>query len=66
MSSAYAIEIEIKIEIEIEIGEILARTYALDVARTHVATEDQTSRDSPELAERATATGEPWAGELTS
>jgi aminoglycoside phosphotransferase (APT) family kinase protein len=49
-----------------EIGEILARLHALDVAWTHVPIEDPASRDWPELAERATATGQPWAGELTS
>jgi Phosphotransferase enzyme family len=49
-----------------EIGEILARIHALDVAWTHVPIEDPASRDWPELAERATATGQPWAGELTS
>lgn len=49
-----------------EIGEILARIHALDVAWTHVSIEDPTSRDWPELAERATATGQPWADELTS
>lgn len=50
----------------LEIGEILARIHALDVAWTHVSIEDPTSRDWPELAERATAAGQPWAGELTS
>lgn len=49
-----------------EIGEILARIHALEVAWTHVSIEDPTSRDWPELAERATVTGQPWAGELTS
>jgi aminoglycoside phosphotransferase (APT) family kinase protein len=49
-----------------EIGEILARIHALDVAWTHVPVEDPTSRDWPELAARATATGQPWAGELAS
>jgi aminoglycoside phosphotransferase (APT) family kinase protein len=49
-----------------EIGEILARIHALDVAWTHVPTEDPTSRDWPELAARAAATGQPWAGELAS
>jgi aminoglycoside phosphotransferase (APT) family kinase protein len=49
-----------------EIGEILARIHALDVAWTHVSIEDPTPRDWPELAERATATGQPWAGELAS
>ncbi len=49
-----------------EIGEILACIHALDVAWTHVSIEDPTPRDWPELAERATATGQPWAGELAS
>lgn len=49
-----------------EIGEILARIHALDVAWTNVSIEDPTSRDWPELAERATATGQPWAEEFTS
>jgi aminoglycoside phosphotransferase (APT) family kinase protein len=49
-----------------EIGEILARIHALDVAWTHVPIEDPTSRDWPELAARAAATGQPWAGELAS
>ncbi|MFI7596713.1 phosphotransferase family protein [Actinoplanes sp. NPDC049681] len=49
-----------------EIGEILARLHALDVSWTHVPIEDPTPRDWPGLAARATATGQPWAGELTS
>jgi aminoglycoside phosphotransferase (APT) family kinase protein len=49
-----------------EIGEILARIHALDVAWTQVPVEDPTSRDWPELAARAAATGQPWAGELAS
>jgi aminoglycoside phosphotransferase (APT) family kinase protein len=49
-----------------EIGEMLARIHALDVAWTDVSSEDPTSRDWPELAERATATGQPWADELSS
>src|ERR1700723_596886 len=49
-----------------EIGEILARIHALDVAWTHVPVEEPTSRDWPELAARAAATGQPWAGELAS
>jgi aminoglycoside phosphotransferase (APT) family kinase protein len=49
-----------------EIGEILARIHALDVDWTHVSIEDPTSRDWPELAERAVATGQPWADELAS
>ncbi len=49
-----------------EIGEILARLHALDVAWTPVSAEDPAARDWPELAERAAATGQPWAGELAS
>jgi aminoglycoside phosphotransferase (APT) family kinase protein len=50
----------------LEIGEILARLHALDVEWTDVSIEDPASRDWPELAERAAATGQPWAGELGS
>ncbi len=56
MSAAYAYEI----------GEILARIHALDVAWPHVSIEEPTSQDWPELAERAAATGQPWADELAS
>ena len=56
VSSAYAFEI----------GGTLARIHALNVAWSHEATEDVASSDWPELAEQATATGQPWAGELTS
>ncbi|MDQ0801417.1 aminoglycoside phosphotransferase family protein [Arthrobacter sp. SLBN-112] len=49
-----------------EVGEILARIHALDVAWTNVSIEDPTSQDWSELAARATATGQPWAGELAS
>ena len=49
-----------------EIGEILARVHALDVAWPHVPHEEPTSRDWPELAERAASTGQPWAGELAA
>ncbi|MEO3753255.1 phosphotransferase [Streptomyces sp. B6B3] len=49
-----------------EIGEILARIHALDVAWTPTSTEDPTSRDWPELAARAVATGQPWADDLAS
>jgi aminoglycoside phosphotransferase (APT) family kinase protein len=49
-----------------EIGEILARLHSLDVEWTQGATEDPAARDWPELAERAAATGQPWAGELAS
>jgi aminoglycoside phosphotransferase (APT) family kinase protein len=49
-----------------EIGEILARIHTLDVEWTHVSSENPASRDWPALAERAAATGQPWAGELAS
>jgi aminoglycoside phosphotransferase (APT) family kinase protein len=49
-----------------EIGEILARIHALDVAWTDVPVEEPTPRDWPELAARAAASGQPWAGELAS
>ena len=49
-----------------EIGEILARIHALDVAWPHDVIEEPVSGDWPELAERATATGQPWAAELAS
>ncbi|MEV0284737.1 MULTISPECIES: phosphotransferase [unclassified Kribbella] len=49
-----------------EIGEILARLHALDVEWTDRTVEELTSRDWPELAERAVATGQPWAEELAS
>jgi aminoglycoside phosphotransferase (APT) family kinase protein len=49
-----------------EIGEILARVHALDVAWTGGTDGEPVSRDWPDLAERATATGQPWAGELAS
>lgn len=47
-----------------EIGEILARIHALDVAWTQGPVEDPPARDWPELAERARASGLPWADEL--
>ncbi len=49
-----------------EIGEILARIHALDVTWTDVTLEDRTPWDWPVLAERATATGQPWAEVLAS
>ncbi|MET1005882.1 MAG: phosphotransferase [Propionibacteriaceae bacterium] len=56
VSSAYAFEI----------GQILAALHGLDVAWAHESDEEPTSRDWPELAARAVATGQPWADELTS
>ncbi|MFD3403638.1 phosphotransferase family protein [Kribbella sp. NPDC058693] len=49
-----------------EIGEILARLHALDVEWTDTSSEDPAAQDWPELAERAAATGQPWADELAS
>ncbi|MEU0089858.1 phosphotransferase [Kribbella sp. NPDC006257] len=49
-----------------EIGEILARLHALDVEWPEAATDDPAYKDWPELAERAVATGQPWAGELAA
>ncbi|WP_410792073.1 phosphotransferase [Kribbella sp. C-35] len=49
-----------------EIGEILARIHGLDVEWPHPSVEEPTARDWPELAERAAATGQPWADELAS
>ena len=49
-----------------QIGEILAHMHALDVEWTDVSIEEPTPRDWPALAERAVATGQPWAGELLS
>ncbi|GAA0477732.1 hypothetical protein Ade02nite_68230 [Paractinoplanes deccanensis] len=49
-----------------EIGEILARLHALDVVWGGGPDEEPVARDWAELAERARATGQPWAGELTS
>jgi aminoglycoside phosphotransferase (APT) family kinase protein len=49
-----------------EVGKILALLHALDVEWTHVSIEEPTPRDRPELAERAAATGQPWADQLAS
>ena len=49
-----------------EIGEILARLHALDVEWSTAPGEEPASHDWAELAERATATGQPWAGELAA
>jgi aminoglycoside phosphotransferase (APT) family kinase protein len=53
-------------EFAFEIGEILARIHALDVEWTHASIDGPTPRDWPEFAERAAATGQPWADELAS
>lgn len=49
-----------------EIGEILARIHALDVEWADAPTEAPPSRDWPELAAKAIATGQPWSEELAS
>ncbi|WP_433796751.1 phosphotransferase [Actinoplanes sp. CA-252034] len=49
-----------------QVGEILARLHTLDVAWPPGPAEDPAPRDWRELAARATATRQPWAGELTS
>jgi aminoglycoside phosphotransferase (APT) family kinase protein len=49
-----------------EIGEVLARIHALDVEWAHTAAEEPASQDWPELAERAAATGQPWADDLAA
>jgi hypothetical protein len=50
----------------VEIGEILARIHGLDVDWAHPQAEEPTPTDWPELARRASATGQPWADELTA
>jgi aminoglycoside phosphotransferase (APT) family kinase protein len=49
-----------------EIGEILARLHALDVRWTREPVQEPAAQDWPELAEQATATGQPWAAALAS
>lgn len=49
-----------------EIGQILARIHALDVAWADDEVPEPTPYDWPELARRAAATGQPWAGDLTA
>ena len=50
----------------LEIGEILARIHALDVTWTHGPDEQPAPQDWPTLAERAAATGQPWADRLAN
>lgn len=52
-------------------GGLLNRMYRLDTDRggitwTHVSIEEPMATDWPELAERAAATGQAWADELTA
>ncbi|WP_369374422.1 phosphotransferase family protein [Promicromonospora sp. Populi] len=49
-----------------EVGEILAGIHALDVEWNHASIEEPTAHDWPELADRAAATGQPWAEELAA
>ncbi|MFC7620277.1 phosphotransferase family protein [Microlunatus sp. GCM10028923] len=49
-----------------ELGQILARLHALDFDWPHEPSREPTPRDWPELAERAAATGQPWADELAA
>ncbi|GAB2591369.1 hypothetical protein Aab01nite_39160 [Paractinoplanes abujensis] len=49
-----------------EVGKILAQLHTLDVAWPHDAAEEGTPRGWAELAERATETGQEWAGELSA
>jgi aminoglycoside phosphotransferase (APT) family kinase protein len=49
-----------------EIGEALARIHALDVSWTQPTVEEPVAYDWAELAERAAATGQPWADDLAS
>ena len=48
-----------------EIGEILARLHSLDLVWSHESTDHPSPRDWPELAERALASGQPWAHDLS-
>jgi aminoglycoside phosphotransferase (APT) family kinase protein len=49
-----------------EVGEVLARLHALEVPWTAGPGEERTPQDWAELAERAVATGQPWADELAA
>jgi aminoglycoside phosphotransferase (APT) family kinase protein len=51
-------------EYAFEVGEILARIHALQVPWNHPPAEEPSRLDWPELADRAAATGQPWADEL--
>jgi aminoglycoside phosphotransferase (APT) family kinase protein len=59
-------EVSVPTGFAFELGEILARIHTLDVEWTHVSLDVTTARNWPELAERAAATGQPWADELAS
>ncbi|MBM2616698.1 aminoglycoside phosphotransferase family protein [Actinoplanes sp. LDG1-06] len=49
-----------------EVGQILARIHSLDVAWNDDPGAEPVARDWAELAERAVATGQPWADDLRS
>ena len=53
-------------EFGFEVGEILARIHRLDVVWTAEPVEESTLHDWPQLAQRATETGQPWAGMLAA
>ncbi|MEV0457552.1 phosphotransferase family protein [Catellatospora methionotrophica] len=57
-------EAPVPIAYAFEVGEILARLHALDVTWPHGPGGEATPGDWRELAARAAATGQPWAGEL--
>ncbi|MFE9429182.1 phosphotransferase family protein [Kitasatospora sp. NPDC006697] len=59
-------EAPVAAEFGFEIGGILARLHALDVPWPEPPAEEPTPRDWPELAVRAAAARQPWAGELAS
>lgn len=48
------------------VGEVLARLHALDVGWPPAPARDPAPHDWPRLAERAAATGQPWADELAA
>jgi aminoglycoside phosphotransferase (APT) family kinase protein len=59
-------EVPVSATFAFEVGEILAHIHALSFELNHMSVDDPTPRDWPELAERAAATGQPWADELAS
>jgi aminoglycoside phosphotransferase (APT) family kinase protein len=59
-------EVPVSAAFAFEVGEVLAHIHALNFELSHMSVDDPTPRDWPELAERAAATGQPWADELAS
>jgi aminoglycoside phosphotransferase (APT) family kinase protein len=59
-------EVPVSATFAFEVGEVLAHIHALNFELNHMSVDDPTPRDWPELAERAAATGQPWADELAS